>query len=165
MTLIIPIAIFLVVATVVAAVFTSHQLGIMRKAIYQLESAAGELRRQLEDMETEKRQAAGRIRALPHLHEQKMMDLEGLYAELKALTSDDPKQVASAPGWLHAPWSQLQPEPFYSSTSLGIRPGGSLFLFSLDPVQGYEYTYVHYGFRLPAHALMIFVPRRRRQCP
>ena len=50
MTLIIPIAIFLVVATVVAAVFTSHQLGIMRKAINLLESAAGELRRQLEDM-------------------------------------------------------------------------------------------------------------------
>ncbi|MDP6981826.1 MAG: hypothetical protein QGG05_01920 [Candidatus Latescibacteria bacterium] len=98
MTLIIPIAIFLVVATVVAAVFTSHQLGIMRKAIYQLESAAGELRRQLEDMETEKRQAAGRIRALRHLHEQKMMDLEGLYAELKALTSDDPKQVGVSAG-------------------------------------------------------------------
>ncbi len=54
-------------ATVVAAIFTSHQLGIMRKAIYQLESAAGELRRQLEDMETEKRQAAGRISALRHL--------------------------------------------------------------------------------------------------
>ena len=57
MSLLNPIAIFLVVATVVAAVFTSHQLGIMRKVIYQLESAAGELRRQLEDMETEKRQA------------------------------------------------------------------------------------------------------------
>ena len=93
-----PIAIFLVVATVVAAVFTSHQLGIMRKAIYQLESAAGELRRQLEDMETEKRQAAGRIRALRRLREQKMMELEGLYAELKALTSDDPKQVGVSAG-------------------------------------------------------------------
>ena len=98
MTLIIPIAIFLVVATVVAAVFTSHQLGIMRKAINQLESAAGELRRQLKDMETEKRQAAGRIRALRRLREQKMMDLEGLYAELTALTSGEPKQVGVSAG-------------------------------------------------------------------
>ena len=97
MTFIIPSLLF-GLFLVVAAVFTSHQLGIMRKAIYQLESAAGELRRQLEDMETEKRQAAGRIRALRRLREQKMMELEGLYAELKALTSDDPKQVGVSAG-------------------------------------------------------------------
>ncbi len=98
MSLLIPVAIALVVATVVAAVITGHLLGITRKAVFQLETAAGQLRRQLEEMDQEKRETAGRIRALRRVREQKMVDLETLVAELKRHTSDDSREVGVSAG-------------------------------------------------------------------
>ena len=98
MGLIIPVAILLVGATVAAAVVTGHRLGVSRKAVFQLETAAGQLRRQLDEMETEKKQAAGHIRALRRLREDKMLALEELYAELKQLRSPDAKKISVSAG-------------------------------------------------------------------
>ncbi|MBT5143174.1 MAG: hypothetical protein HOG99_18695 [Gemmatimonadetes bacterium] len=98
MGLLIPVAIVLVTATVIAAVITGHRLGQQRKDVFQLETAAGHLQRQLNEMEQEKRQTDGRIRALRRLREEKMMTLESLYAELKQLKTDDPKEVGVSAG-------------------------------------------------------------------
>ncbi|MBT3346665.1 MAG: hypothetical protein HN712_27885 [Gemmatimonadetes bacterium] len=98
MGLIIPVAIVFVGATVVAAIITGSRLGASRKMLFQLETAAGQLRRQLDEMEQEKRQTAGRIRALRRLREDKVLALETLYAELKAFTSPDARQIGVSAG-------------------------------------------------------------------
>ncbi len=98
MGLIIPVAVVLVGATVVAAVVTGVRLGASRKIVFQLETAAGQLRRQLDEMEQEKRQTDGRIRALRRLREEKMLTLEALYEELKCLKSPDAKEISVSAG-------------------------------------------------------------------
>lgn len=97
MSFLVPVAIALVVATVVAAVVTGHKLGIRRKAVFQLEAAVNELRRQLDEMEQEKRQVAGRIRALRQLRDEKIFDIDALRMELKQL-ADGGKAVGVSAG-------------------------------------------------------------------
>lgn len=92
------VAIALVAATVAAALITGQWLGQRRKAVFQLEMVAEELRRQVVELEESKEETAGHLRALRRLRQQKREILAELYDELHELMAEDTKAIGVSLG-------------------------------------------------------------------
>jgi predicted nucleic acid-binding Zn-ribbon protein len=92
------IAVALVLATIGAALFTGQQLGDRRKAVFQLEMTAEELRRRVADLEEGNEKTQGMVRALRRLRQEKNDTICALYDELQELRADDGKEIGVSVG-------------------------------------------------------------------
>lgn len=92
------LAVALVVATVAVSLFTGQRLGEARKAVFQIEMQAEELRRRVSQMEDDAMRNRREARAYERLRATKRAEIEALYDELRILKTEDSRAVGVASG-------------------------------------------------------------------
>ena len=92
------LAVALVVITVAASLVTGQRLGEAKKAVFQVEMQAEELRRQVSQLEDDALRHRREIRAYERLRATKLEEIDTLSEELRALKNDDRNAVGVASG-------------------------------------------------------------------
>ena len=98
MGLLIAFAIALVAATVAVALVTGERLMKARKALFQLEMAAEERRRQSAEAADRRKKAEGHLAILRRIRQEKVETLQALGEELAALQDERRREVGVRAG-------------------------------------------------------------------